>query len=263
MEIMMMKKVFVVANLKGGIGKTTTAISLNQLLNRNNNEGNKSLLIDTDIQCNATDTFRANVDGVATLYDVLLAEDKVPLEEAIQHTQYGDIVAGDPLLNRADKILSEDVEGIYYLSDAIKSLKGYEYVVIDTAPALNEMLKSALVAADEVIIPLTADRYSIKGLSQLVQTVNAIKRRMNPKLKIAGLLLVAYTDRTTLGRDTKETLKGLAEKFGTKLFETTISRTVKVSESQSSRIPLIDYDSKCTASKDYANFYKELMGEEK
>lgn len=257
-----MKKVFVVANLKGGIAKTTTAIALSNLIDLHSNKKvRSSLLIDTDMQCNATDTYHAKVDGVTTLYDVLLADDRVPLSSAIQHTEYGDIVAGDPLLNRADKILSDDIEGIYHLDDAIKELNGYEYIVIDTAPSLNELLKSALVAADEVIIPLTADRYSIKGLSQLAQTINAIKRRMNPNLKVAGLLLVAYTDRTTLGRETRETLEKIATQLGTKLFTTTISRTVKVSEAQSKRIPLITYAPKCTASRDYEEFYRELMGD--
>ena len=253
-------KVIVVANQKGGIGKTTTACALASMLTQH---GKKALLIDTDQQGNSTDTYGAEIDGQATLYDVLLDDDPVSLNEAVQHTEYGDIVAADPLLSRADTVLSGDVEGVYHLDDAIKGLKGYDYVIIDTAPALGELLKNSLVAADEVVIPLTADRYAIKGISQLVQTIAAVKRRQNPKLKVAGLLLIAFSDRTNLGKDTKAKLDDIAGQMDTKVFDTTIARTVKVSEAQTNRIPLMYYAPKSTAAQDYEKLYEELIGDEK
>lgn len=251
-------KVYVIANQKGGIGKTTTAVALASILHQ---KGKRVLLIDTDQQCNSTDTYGAQIDNQATLYDVLLDDNPVPLNDAVQHTEYGDIVAADPLLSRADKVLDGDVEGYYHLQDVLSKLKNYDYVVIDTAPALNALLKNALITANEVIIPVTADRYAIMGLSQLTQTISAVKRRQNPGLHVAGLLLVAYSERTTLARETKESLQKIAKELDTKLFNTTISRTVKVSEAQSNRVPLMYYAPNSTAGKDYLSFYDELMNE--
>ena len=179
-------KVYAIANQKGGIGKTTTATCIAAILQQ---KGYKVLLIDTDQQCNSTDTYRAKIESTATLYDVLLDENKIPLSEAIQQTESGDIIAADPLLREADKKLTVDVEGLYRMQDALVELNNenkYDYVIIDTAPALNSLLHNVLIAADEVIIPLTADRYALQGLSQLNDSINAIKRRQNPKLKVAG-----------------------------------------------------------------------------
>ena len=253
-----MPKIIAITNQKGGIGKTTTAIAIASILTM---QGHKTLLIDTDAQCNASDTFCARIDGAVTLYDVLLDNDRVHIHEAIQHTDYADIVAGDPLLQRADAILAADMGGVFRLKDALSELTDYEYVIIDTAPMFGELTKNALIAADEVLIPVAADRYAIQGLSNVIQNVNAIKRRqMNPNLTIAGIVLVAYPVTTNIGAEVKKSLEEIAEKVGTRILEPPIRRTVKVQQAHVHRKPIIYYDENCTAARDYVALINNLMG---
>lgn len=248
-------KVFVVANQKGGIGKTTTATNLAGILSKRA----KTLLIDADPQGNSSSTYQAQIKDVATLYDVMIDSDKLPIDEAIQHLENGDIVASDPLLSKAEKMLDGDVEGFYRLKDAIDELDGYEYVVIDTAPSLNVIMYNCLIAADEVIIPLTADAYARQGISQLYDTIMAVKRRQNSALKIAGLLLVKYAGRSNLERTTREEISGQAKEMGTKLFDTAIRECVKTKEAQEKKKLLIDYAPKCNTMIDYMEFVEELL----
>lgn len=253
-------KVYVVANQKGGIGKTTTATNLASILN---SKGYRTLLIDTDQQGNSTDTYRGVIENEATLYDVILDEDRIDIKEAIQTSSSGYLVASDPLLTKADEILKNDVEGLYRMQDALESLEGFDYVIIDTAPALSSMLHNCLIAADEVIIPVTADRYALQGLSQLFSTIKAIKKRQNKRLKIAGLLLVKFNPRTILSKDIKEILDDISEKMETKVFMSTIREATKVKEAQARRMTLIEYDQKSNVTMDYINFVNELLMEER
>lgn len=247
--------VYVVANQKGGIGKTTTATNLAGILSKKG----KTLLIDADPQCNSTSTYNASIEDVATLYDVIIDADKLPIEDAIQHMENGDIVASDPLLAKAEKILDGDVEGFYRLKDALEELDGYKYIVIDTAPSLNVILYNCLIAANAVIIPVTADAYSMQGIKQLYDTIMAVKRRQNPTLSIAGLLLVKYAGRSNLEKNTSELIENQAKDMGTKLFKTRIRECVKTKEAQEKKKLLIDYAPKCNTAVDYVSFSKELL----
>ena len=250
-----MATVFVVANQKGGIGKTTTATNLAGILAKKA----KTLLIDADPQGNSTSTYQAKVDDMATLYDVMVDSDKLPIDEAIQHMENGDIVASDPLLSKAEKILDGDIEGFYRLKDALDELDGYEYIVIDTAPSLNVILYNCLIAADKVIIPVTADAYAMQGISQLYDTIMAVKRRQNRDLEIAGLLLVKYAGRSNLEKTTRKDIEEEAAKMGTKLFNTAIRECVKTKEAQEKKKLLIDYAPKCNTMLDYIEFVDELL----
>ncbi len=249
-------KVFVVANQKGGIGKTTTATTLAGILAKNA----KTLLIDADPQGNSTATYQAQIKDVATLYDVMVDSEKLPVEDAIQHMPNGDIVASDTLLSKAEKMLDGDIEGLYRLKDALAELDGYEYVVIDTAPSLNVILYNCLIAADEVVIPVTADAYSMQGISQLNDTIKAVSRRQNPGLKIAGLLLVKYSGRSNIEKETMCELENTASQMGTKLFKTKIRECVKTKEAQEKKKLLVDYAPKCNTLLDYLDFVNELLG---
>lgn len=251
-----MATTFVVANQKGGIGKTTTATTLAGALGKRG----KTLLIDADPQGNSTSTYQACIEDVATLYDVIVDSDRLPLSEAIQHMPNGDIVASDPLLAKAEKMLDGDVEGLYRLKDAIDDFDGYDYIVIDTAPSLNVILYNCLIAADQVIIPVTADAYAKQGLQQLYDTIKAVQRRQNPRLSIAGLLLVKFSGRSNLEKATKQELESAAAEIGTKLFETKIRECVKTKEAQEKKKLLIDYAPKCTTMLDYIAFTDELLG---
>lgn len=246
---------YVVANQKGGIGKTTTATNLAGILSKKG----PTLLIDADPQGNSTSTYQAKIEDVATLYDVMIDADRLPIDEAIQHLENGDIVASDPLLAKAEKILDGDVEGFYRLKDALDALDGYDYVVIDTAPSLNVILYNCLIAADQVIIPVTADAYAMQGITQLYNTIMAVKRRQNPALVIAGLLLVKYSGRSNLEKVTLTDIEAQAKDMGTKLFSTTIRECVKTKEAQDAKKLLIDYAPKCNTMLDYLSFTEELL----
>lgn len=250
-------KVYVIANQKGGVGKTTTATNVAGILSGKG----KTLLIDADPQGNSTSTYQAKVEDVATLYDVIIDTDKLPLDEAIQHLENGDIVASDPLLAKAEKMLDGDVEGFYRLKDAIDMLDGYDYVVIDTAPSLNVVLYNCLIAADEVIIPMTADTYALQGIKQLYDTIMAVKRRQNPALAIAGLLLVRYGGRANLEKNTRNQIEELAKEMGTKVFSTAIRDCIKTKEAQEQKKLLVQYAPKCSTMLDYMEFVEELLQE--
>lgn len=250
-----MATVFVVANQKGGIGKSTTATNLAGILGKKA----KTLLIDADPQGNSTSTYEAKVEDVATLYDVIIDLDKLPIKEAIQHTENGDIVASDPLLVKAEKMLDGDVEGFYRLKDALDALDDYKYIVIDTAPSLNIILYNCLIAADKVIIPVTADSYAMQGIQQLYDTIMAVKRRQNRDLTIAGLLLVRYSGRSNLERETRENIEASAKEMNTRLFKTVIRECVKTKEAQEQKKLLIDYAPKCNTCLDYIDFSQELL----
>ena len=252
-------KVITVAIQKGGTGKTTTSMAMATILR---NEGYKVLFIDTDMQCNSTDTYRAEMDDTATLYDVLLAEKRIPIEDAIQHTKDGDIVAGDRLLIQADDKLKSDSDGIFRLQDALSNLKGYDYVIMDTNPALNYLLYNCLVASDEIVIPVTADRYGLTGLKQISDTVHKIKKRQNPKLKVAGILIVNFNEYTKLGKEIRVALEDAANNMETSVFKTFIRKCQKVQDAQALRMQLFDYSRNCTAAEDYYDFVEEYLSKE-
>lgn len=253
-------KVIVIANQKGGIGKTTTATALASALTL---KGYKTLLIDADMQGNSSDTYQAEIEGKATLYDVILETERISITEAIQKTPVGEIVAADPLLRKADEVLNGNINGLYRLQDALTELKGYDYVVIDTAPSMNTLLYNCLIAADKVIIPVTADRYGLQGLSQLSQTIQEVKKRPNPNLHIAGLLLVKFNPRTNLSQEVRESLEAIAEQMNTKLFKTYIRESVRAKEAQALRQSLIAYAPSSTTSLDYIAFTDEMLKEGK
>ena len=250
-------KVIVVANFKGGIGKTTSATAIASVLTE---KGYKVLLIDSDPQCNSTDTYRAKSKDTATLYDVILDyDDPLPISDAIQRTESGDIVASDPALIEGDTKFERDGNEYFRLKDALDDLSGYDYVIIDTAPTHNIILKNCLVASDYVLIPITADRYSIQGLSGLNKAIIDQQRRNNPALKIAGLLLIKYKQEQILAKEVHAALTDIAIQMRTKVFQTTIRESVSVQKAQSARMPLIKYDKNCNAAKDYYLFVEELL----
>ena len=250
-------KIYMIANQKGGCGKTTTAVALASILQK---KGFRSLLIDADQQGNSTDNYQAKFEGVATLYDIMLTPGEVKPIDAVQKTAAGDIIASDPLLREAEAKLSADPEGDFRLKDVVNDLDPYyDYVIIDTAPALNKVMRNCLVACHEVIIPVTADRFSMQGLSQLYETIEAIKKRMNPDLKIAGLLMVRHNDRTNLSKEAKETFGKHAAQMGTRLFSTFIRESTKAREAQAVRTQLMTYAPGSTTARDYWNFTEELL----
>lgn len=247
-------RIIAVSNQKGGVGKTTTATNLAYGLQL---RGKKVLLVDADPQGNSTDTWRAkNTDGYATLSDVLFSNE--PVEECIQTTEIGDILAADQVLEEVEVRL-KGVSGYYRLKNRLAPLESkYDYIIIDTPPNLGLLLQNALIAADGVIVPITCGRYSLQGMSRFIETVNEIKSQPNPELKILGLLLVRYMGRTVLARDVVDGLPVLTEELGTDVFDTKIRNTIEVDNAQAARVPLEKYSSEATAAIDYMSFIDEL-----
>lgn len=261
-----MKKIIAIANQKGGIGKTTTAISVTAILNRLEH---KTLLIDCDPSGYATDTFQAEINGVATLYDVIMNErERSPLEEAIQETPCGYIVASDPLLKRADFLCAGDPDAVYSLREAIESamsrgaLDDFEYIIIDSPPLAVTLLNICLIAAEEVVIPVTPDRYAVKGLSDFNNTINAVRKRSNNGLHVFGLLMVMIDPRLKIYKGTKDTLLSFADKLGTVVLPTAIRRSVTAAEAQTARQTLIDFAPGCSTELDYEAFVDLILESE-
>lgn len=260
-----MRKIFVVANQKGGIGKTTTAIAMTSILNR---FGYKTLLIDADPSGYATDTFKAKVEGEATLYDVILDNSEpAPLEEAIQKTDAGYIVAYDPLLRKTDSMCAGDANAVFRLSDAINdamergALDDFDFIVMDTPPEIGMLLNNCLVAAQEVIVPITADRYGVRGLSELYSTITAVRKRPNKDLNIYGLLIVMLDERLRLFKETKKAILEYSEKMGTRVLKTAIRKSVVAQEAQTARKTLLEYSPSCSTELDYEDFVELIIKE--
>lgn len=256
-----MAHVIAVANQKGGVGKTTTSVSLATIFNF---LGHKTLLIDGDRQGNATDTYRGSYEGVETLYDCWLANAKNRLnaKECIQHTEIGDIIAGDPLLSEAEAKLSTDIaSGITAFKQILADIEGYEYVIIDCPPTKGNILQTILSSANDVIIPVEAARSSVAGLSQLMLTINNTKSMMNPTLNVAGLLITDYDSRSNFAKDSRLAIAEISKELGTKLYDTAIRHSCKIKEAEGDRKPIVIYSPKEEACKDYIAFAKEYLRE--
>ena len=249
-------KTIAIINQKGGVGKSTTAAQLASGLFL---KGYRTLSIDLDAQGNLTYTAGAKTNG-ATALGVLTGE--VKTEDAIQHTQTGDIIPANKALAGADAFIA-DTGKEYRLKEALESVSGnYDYCIIDTPPALGILTINALTACDSVIIPAQADIYSLQGIEQLAETIKPVKKYCNPALAIEGILLTRYSPRSVLSRDIAELAGQLAEKLGTKLFTATIREAVAVKEAQINQQSLFTYAPKAKVTDDYRAFVDEIIGEE-
>lgn len=245
--------VIAVTNQKGGTGKTTTAGALASGLSL---KGYKTLLIDLDAQCNLSFTLGAKTNG-ATALGVITHE--VKASDAIQHTPNGDIIPASKAFAGADAFISETGKE-YKLKEALEDIKNlYDFVIIDTPPALSILTINALTASDSVVMPAQADIFSLYGLEQLAETIAPVKKYTNPKLKIAGILLTRYSPRSVLSREVAEGARQLANKIGTRLFNATIREAIAVKEAQVSQKTLYSYAPNAKVTQDYEAFVKELL----
>lgn len=254
-------RVIAITNQKGGVAKTTTAVCLASGLAM---KGKKALLIDTDPQYNATDTYRAQVSGVATLYDVMINDYNAL--DAIQHTDAGDIIAGDPQLNAAARKLPDGFKKYYVLSKAIEPLRDvYDYIILDTPPQIGDWLYNALVASDCCIVPVSPDRYAFQGLNDLADTIADIQSQ-KPCFRISGLLLVRTNNQRALSKESMESLPEVCKALNTKCYSTKIRDAEAVKKSQAARMTLFQYENEVhrrqLVGTDYRNFINEILQEE-
>ena len=245
--------IITITNQKGGVAKSTTATTLMAALTKT---GYNVLALDLDPQCNLSLITDSNTKG-GTMLSVLAEEQKA--SDVIQHTIFGDVIAGHAGLAGADTWLKE-IGKEYKLKEAIDSIKSkYDIIIIDTPPALGILTVNAMVAADYIVIPAQADILSMQGINSLAETIQQIKKYCNPKLQIAGILLTRYNARNVLTARVTEMLAEQAASIGTKVFATAIREGISVKESQINQIPLCDYAPKSNPAIDYTKFVDELL----
>ena len=252
----MIRKIISMANQKGGVGKTTTAINLSASLAA---AEKRTLLIDCDSQGNATSGM--GIDGEAirekNLYHCLIANR--PLKEVIVGTQipHLDLVpANQDLVGIEVEFIS--LEGREKrLRNLLRALDtSYEYVIIDCPPSLGFLTLNALVASDCLVVPLQCEYFAMEGLGHLLNTMGMIKARLNPTLTLGGILLTMYDSRNLLSRRVSEDVRG---NFGDLVFQTVIPRNVRLSESPSHGLPIILYDIRSRGAVSYMELAKEIL----
>jgi len=250
-----MKEVIAIINQKGGVGKSTTASAIGASLSI---KGYSVLLIDLDAQGNLTYTMGADNSGITSL-DVL--ERTAPAERAIQRTRNGDIIPASPQLYGADSSITS-MGKEYRLRDALEPVKKmYDYIIVDTPPALGILAINALTACTGVIIPAQADIYSLQAIGQLQSTIQTVKRHCNPSLKVYGILLTRYNSRAIISRDLAEMILHTAKQFNTKLFAIAIRESVTIREAQAQQMNIFAYAPKSKAADDYRALTEEIIKE--
>jgi len=250
-----MAKILAIANQKGGVGKTTTAINLSSSLAV---AEQKCLLIDIDPQANTTSGLGYDKQSVhKSIYDILT--DKLSVQEAVIETdiKYLHLVPSHINLVGAEIELVNDPDREYILKKALNSVVDYyDFIIVDCPPSLGLLTVNTLTAADSVIIPIQCEYYALEGLGQLMNTIGLVQKHLNPHLEIHGILLTMYDGRLNLSRQ----VAGEARKyFQDKVYETVINRNVRLSEAPSFGKPILLYDVESIGAQNYLRFAKEVL----
>ncbi len=249
-----MGKVVSIANQKGGVGKTTTAVNLSTILAK---KGNKVLMIDADPQGNATSGLGINKDVNFSVYDVIVND--VEIENTVQQTivKNLDVCPSNINLAGAEVELVSMISREHRLKEKIDSQKDkYDYIIIDCPPSLGLITLNAFTASDSVLIPVQCEYYALEGLGQLINTINLVKKHLNKELIVEGALLTMFDIRTNLSN---QVVKEVNKYFENKVYKTVIPRNVKLSEAPSYGMPISVYDSKSKGAKSYEKFVREFL----
>ncbi len=252
-------RIIAIANQKGGVGKTTTAINLATAMAATRK---KVLLIDLDPQGNAsTGLGVGRGDRAVNSYHVLIGEAR--LDQAVQETEIPGlaVVPSGVDLSGAEIELVEMARREVRLAEALKaSVSGWDYVLIDCPPSLNLLTLNALVAAHAVMVPLQCEFFALEGISHLVKTIEAIRQGFNPTLELQGIVLTMFDKRNNL---TEQVAADVREFFGDKVYQTVIPRNVRISEAPSHGKPVLIYDYKCSGSEAYIHLAAEMLKRER
>lgn len=247
-----MREIITVINQKGGVGKTTTTLNIGEGLKA---LGYKVLFIDLDAQCNLTSCFNAPT-GLGSL-ETLTKTSKA--KEVIQHTPLGDIIPATPNLAVADSLITE-VGKEYRLKEALEPImEEYDYIVIDTPPALSILTINALTVSDSLIIPVQADAFSLQGILSMADTINTVKQYCNPALTIKGIVITRYNSRAILTREITDYLNQVAQQLNTKVFNAKVRECIAIKEAQMVKQDLYSYAPTSNGTTDYKNLLKEIM----
>ena len=244
-------KIISIVNRKGGVGKTATAQNLGAGLNR---RGYKVLFIDLDSQANLTYGLGADAGGLNSM-DVLTGEAAAP--DAVKMIPQGGVITGTEDLAGADALI-DGTGKEYRLKEALEGMQ-YDYAIIDTPAQLGVLTINALTASHGVIIPVQAEIYSLQGIGQLNNAIEAVKKYCNPGLKIEGILITRFNGRAVISKDMQTNLDSMAQQLNTKLYKTPIRECVAIKEAQAIQTDIFTYAPKSNASLDYEAFIDEFM----
>jgi chromosome partitioning protein len=244
--------ILALANQKGGVGKTTTAVNVAACLAE---AGAKTLVVDLDPQANATSGLGEHANGTSS-YDLL---DGAPLEEIVHTTRFEnlDVVPSRPELAGAAVELAAHGDGESFLAGALEPAREtYSYVFVDCPPSLGPLTVNGLAAADRVLVPVQCEYYALEGLAQLLHSVELVRARLNPKLALAGMLLTMVDGRTRLAADVAAEVR---RHFGELVFEAVVPRSVRLAEAPSHGLPITAYDPASAGADAYYRVASELV----
>ncbi len=250
-----MEKFITVTNQKGGVGKTTTSLSL---INALHMRGRRVLGVDLDPQGSLGFSAGLDIENSTTVYDVFKGTASV--EQAIVPTDLGDILPSNILLSTAELEFNSPGREYMLKNELQKIAHLYDHIIIDTPPALNVLTVNAYVASDALIIPMAPEILSLLGISQILDTINTVRKYYNPDLRVLGILLNKYNMRLTLNREVLELSAEIARRLDTKVFETKIRTSVTVAEAPAHGESVLSYAPNSNPALDFQNLLDELMG---
>lgn len=251
-----MAKIIAITNQKGGVGKTTTAAALIASLSE---RGYKILGVDLDPQGNLGFSLGVDIENVHTLYEVF--KKQITIEQAICPMTYGDLLSSNILLSGVE--LECNKPGREYMLKTELSMisERYDYIIIDTPPALNLLTVNAYVASDQLIIPMAPEILSLLGVTQIKETIETVRQYYNPSLQVIGILLNKFNARLNLNRDVLELSQQIAQQLGTKVFNAKIRQSVMVAEAPAHGESIVTYSPNCKPASDFIALVDEILSD--